>query len=178
MTFGCGSIFDVCTSCVKLNTRVFLSRMIFFLELCGVKGVISPIRMYSILSIGRNQSTTSDLEWVAPPLNCLHCLKGLSRKNLAMFFLSLILLTWDKVRPRFWSLKFRRDFEAEDWSVFWHFWLVEVLKLNFGQDPEARFGQYFLIEMLMFGWDFEVDAWSRFWRWNLIKICVRACDVT
>ena len=29
----------------------------------------------------------------------------------------------------------------------------------------------------MFGWDFEVDAWSRFWRWNLIKICVRTCDI-
>ena len=33
------------------------------------------------------------------------------------------------------------------------------------------------MERLMFGWDFEVDAWSRFWRWNLIKICVRTCDM-
>ena len=31
---------------------------------------------------------------------------------------------------------------------------------------------------LMFGSDFEVNAWSRFWRWNLIKICVRTCDMT
>ena len=30
----------------------------------------------------------------------------------------------------------------------------------------------------MFGWYFEVDAWSRFRRWNLIRICVRTCDVT
>ena len=32
--------------------------------------------------------------------------------------------------------------------------------------------------MLTFGWDFEIDAWSRFWRWNLIKTCVRTCDLT
>ena len=31
--------------------------------------------------------------------------------------------------------------------------------------------------MLMFGWDFVVDSLSRFWRWNLIKICVRTCDM-
>ena len=31
--------------------------------------------------------------------------------------------------------------------------------------------------MLMFGWDFEGDNCSRFWRWNLIKICVRPCNM-
>ena len=31
------------------------------------------------------------------------------------------------------------------------------------------------MERLVFGWDFEVDAWSKFW--NLIKICVRTCDM-
>ena len=29
----------------------------------------------------------------------------------------------------------------------------------------------------MFGWVFEVNALSRFWNWNLIKICVRVCDM-
>ena len=27
-------------------------------------------------------------------------------------------------------------------------------------------------------WCFEVAAWSRLWRWNLIKICLRTCDMT
>ena len=52
--------------------------------------------------------------------------------------------------------------------------LVELMKLYFSRDYEARFGQDFevssLVKMLMFGWDFEVDAcqdseneiWSRF----------------
>ena len=31
--------------------------------------------------------------------------------------------------------------------------------------------------MLMFDCVFEIDAWSRFWKWNLIKICVRTCDL-
>ena len=38
------------------------------------------------------------------------------------------------------------------------------MKLNPGQDFEARFGHYFVIssfvEMLMFGRHFEVDGWS------------------
>ena len=76
-----------------------------------------------------------------------------------------------------WSrLKLRRDFEAEFWSVFCSWGLVEVIKFNL----EARFGQDFevcLVEMLLFGWDFEVDTWSRFWWWNLIKICVWTCDM-
>ena len=32
--------------------------------------------------------------------------------------------------------------------------------------------------MLIFGWCFEVAAWSRLWRWIVIKICLRACDMT
>ena len=31
--------------------------------------------------------------------------------------------------------------------------------------------------MFIFAWAFEVDACSRFWRWNLIKICVRTCNM-
>ena len=41
------------------------------------------------------------------------------------------------------KLKFRRDLEAELWSVFC---LVEVTKWNLGQDSEARFGQDFSTE--------------------------------
>ena len=36
--------------------------------------------------------------------------------------------------------KFRRDFEAEVWSVFCCWCLVEVIKSNLGQYSEARFG--------------------------------------
>ena len=39
------------------------------------------------------------------------------------------------------KLKFRRDFEAEVWSVFCCCF-VGVMKLNLGRDSEARFGQY------------------------------------
>ena len=41
------------------------------------------------------------------------------------------------------KLKFRRDFEAEVWSVICCSCLVEVMKLNLGRDSDARFGQYF-----------------------------------
>ena len=61
-----------------------------------------------------------------------------------------------------WSrLKLRRDFEAEVWSVFYCWCLVEVTKLNLCQDSDARFGQdssLNWVEMLMFGLDFEVNA--------------------
>ena len=39
------------------------------------------------------------------------------------------------------KLKFRRDFEAEVWSVFCWWCLVEFAKLNLGHYSEARFGQ-------------------------------------
>ena len=29
----------------------------------------------------------------------------------------------------------------------------------------------------MFGWGFKINAKSWFWNWNLIKICVRSCDM-
>ena len=31
--------------------------------------------------------------------------------------------------------------------------------------------------MMIFDWGFEDAASSRLWRWNLIKICLRTCDV-
>ena len=49
------------------------------------------------------------------------------------------------------KLRFRRDFEAEVWSVYCCLCLVEVTKLNLGQDYEASFGQ-----------DFEVEVQARF----------------
>ena len=39
------------------------------------------------------------------------------------------------------EVEVRRDFEAEVWSVFCCWCLVEVTKLNLGQYSEARFGQ-------------------------------------
>ena len=55
------------------------------------------------------------------------------------------------------KLKFRRDFEAEVWSVFCCQCLVEVTKLNLGQDYEARFGQDF-----KFKFSQDTDVWLRF----------------
>ena len=46
----------------------------------------------------------------------------------------------------------------------------------FGQDFEVQVKSSILL--LMFRWGFEVAAWSRLWRWNLIKICLRTCDMT
>ena len=39
------------------------------------------------------------------------------------------------------NLKFRRDVEAEVWSVFCCLCLVEVMKFILGRDSDARFGQ-------------------------------------
>ena len=41
------------------------------------------------------------------------------------------------------KLMLRRDLEAELWSVFCCRYLIEVTKLNLGQDSEARFDQDF-----------------------------------
>ena len=72
------------------------------------------------------------------------------------------------------KLKFRRDFKAEVWSVFCCWCLVEVTKLNLGQDYEARFGQDFKFKFsqdadvwveilkLMLSRDSEIEVWSRF----------------
>ena len=59
---------------------------------------------------------------------------------------------------------FGRDFEAEVWSVFCSWCLVEVTKLNLGQDSEAMFGQGF-----NFTFSRDADAWLRFWSWCLIN---------
>ena len=78
------------------------------------------------------------------------------------------------------KLRFRRDFEAEVWSVFCCWCLVEVKKLNLVHYSEASFGQDF---KFMFGRDtdiclrFEVNALLRFWNCNFIKICARTFDM-
>ena len=61
------------------------------------------------------------------------------------------------VQAIFWS--WNNSTEAEVWSVFSYWGLIEVIKFNLGRDSEAGCG-----------WDSDVDAWSRFWRWNLNKI--------
>ena len=81
---------------------------------------------------------------------------------------------------RFWSwswgkilkLKFGQYFAADVWLRF--------TKLNLGQYSEARFGQDFNFRFsrnAVDRWDFGVNALSRFWILNLIKICVRSCDM-
>ena len=72
------------------------------------------------------------------------------------------------------KLRFRRDFEAEVWSVFCRWGFVEVMKLNLGRDSEARFGQDFG----------DAVVWLRSWcfveilKMTLIKICVWTCAMT
>ena len=77
------------------------------------------------------------------------------------------------------NLKFRQDFEAEVWLVFCCSFLVDVTKLNLGQVKilKLALAKILSLRMLTFGWDFEVNAKSRFWNLNLIKICVRTCDM-
>ena len=54
------------------------------------------------------------------------------------------------------KLKFRGDFEAVIWSVYCCWCLVEVTKLNLGQDYEARFGQDFKLKFSQ-----NADVWLR-----------------
>ena len=105
-------------------------------------------------------------------LRLLLLLMLMLRNVLTTVFADLVKLTffrlWAHGLDKISKLKFRRVFEAECWSVFCCWCLVEVKMFNLGQNSEARFGH-----------DFEVDVWSRFWRWNLIKICVvRTFDMT
>ena len=54
------------------------------------------------------------------------------------------------------KMKFRQDFEVGVCSSFCRRCFVEVLKLNLGQDSEARFGQDF--EFKFCG---DADVWLR-----------------
>ena len=99
-----------------------------------------------------------------------------------------------------WSLVikliFGPDFEHKVWSRLWSWSSGEILKLKLSQyfaaDPWlwlyedyswsrlrsywSRFWSLSLVKMLIFGWGFEVAAWTED-EWNLIKICLRACDM-
>ena len=55
------------------------------------------------------------------------------------------------------KLEVRRDFEAEVWSVFCCWCLVEVTRLNLGQDYVAKFGQDFKFKSSR-----DDDVWLRF----------------
>ena len=74
----------------------------------------------------------------------------------------LLFRLWAQGLVKILKLKFRQDFEAGVCSAFCRWCFVEVMKLNLGQDSEARFGQDFNfkfiedLEMLMFCW--EIDA--------------------
>ena len=89
---------------------------------------------------------------------------------LLMLMVRIMLVTGTKLLFRLWAqglvnifkLKFRKDFEAGVWLVcLWCF--LEVMKLNLGQYPEARFGQDFNFSR-------DADGWSRFWSWCFIEI--------
>ena len=63
------------------------------------------------------------------------------------------------------KLKFRQDFEAEVWSLFYYWCLVVVTKFNLGQDSEAMFGQDFKLK-----YSGDADVWLRF-----LSLCFRLC---
>ena len=69
--------------------------------------------------------------------------------------IKIIILATLSTLVKILKLKFRRDFEAEVWSVFRCWCLVDLTKLNLGQDSETSFGQDFKFK--------DADVWSRFW---------------
>ena len=100
----------------------------------------------------------------------------------------LLFRLWAQGLVKILELKFRRDFEAEVRSVFCCWCLVEVTKLNLGQDSEARFGQDF-----KFKFSRDTEVWLRFWskclieilkldlieilKLDLIEVCVRTIEI-
>ena len=78
---------------------------------------------------------------------------------------NLLFRLWAQGLVKILMLKCRRDFEAEVWSVFCCWCLVEVTKLNLGQDSEARFGQDIKLKFSR-----DTDVWLRFWSQFLIFI--------
>ena len=122
-------------------------------------------------------------------------------QNLLRLLLLLILMlslvqTWKlkfghkvKFLFRLWAqglfniLKFRRDFEAEAWSVFCCRCLVEVIimKSNLGRDSEARVGQDFEVKFSRnadVAWDFEVDSEHEIWSRVLFELLSWPKEVT
>ena len=83
----------------------------------------------------------------------------------------LLFRLWAQGSVKILKLKFRQDL---GWPVFFYRSFVEVMKLNLGQDSEARFGQDFEAFVLWRGWclvkilklmlgrDSEDEIWSRF----------------
>ena len=53
----------------------------------------------------------------------------------------LLFKLWAQGLVKILRLKFRQDFDAEVWSVFCCWCLVEVMQLNLGQDSKPWFGQ-------------------------------------
>ena len=53
------------------------------------------------------------------------------------FKVEILFRLWAQGLVKILKLKFWRDFEAEDWSVFYFWCLVEVMKFNIGLDSEA-----------------------------------------
>ena len=119
-------------------------------------------------------------------------------QNLSLLLMLVMRIVLATVCCRFGSwglvikLNFCSDFEHKVWSRFWSWssgkiwswslvsffcwcfveviWiLVEILKLGLANIFKFNFSRDV--------WDFEVDTCSRFWRWNLIKICVRTCNM-
>ena len=75
----------------------------------------------------------------------------------------LLFRLWGQCLIKILKLMLRWDLEAEVWSVFCCWCLVEVTKLNLGQDSEARFDQDFKFSR-------DTDVWCWFWSKCLIAI--------
>ena len=88
--------------------------------------------------------------------------KGRVPKNVVIFHghktkLCSYLWFWAQGLVKILKLMLRRDLEAELWSVFCCRYLIEVTKLNLGQDSEARFDQDFKF------FSRDSDVWLWFW---------------
>ena len=60
---------------------------------------------------------------------------------------------------------FGHDFEAENWTRFWSWSLVEILNLNLVKISKPNFGQDFEGDVFR-----EAEFRSKFWSWSLVKI--------
>ena len=74
----------------------------------------------------------------------------------------LLFRLWAEGLVKILKLEVQAGFEAGQFLFWWSF--LEVIKLNLGQDSEARFGQDFEAYV------WQADFWLRFWSWFLVEI--------
>ena len=138
---------------VDLNKRFGVAqvrRVILSVEL--QMGLISFHQLCHIF-VSQNFSFLSDQSPIIG--NACHQFRKFAK--ILLIFFSVSLNFCSDFEHKILKLKFRRDFEAEVWSVFCCWDLVEVTTLNLGQFSEARFGQDFNLRFSR-----DADAWLRF----------------